>query len=259
MVFVSHRLAEVLEISTRVTVLRDGKLVGVYPDRGNDAVPTDRIHDRQDFRPDRPHHGHRQSPIVLAGRRPVAARATIEDVSLTIRRGETLGLTGLLGAGRTELALSIFGMLGRTAAPSRSTARPLDLRSNRDAIRAGIGYLSEDRLSLGLIQQQSIADNMVPPVLDKILNSGGLISYAKKAALGPPLDLGAGYQDRRAGRCDLDAFGRKSATRRDRQMAGCRPQAHHSRFTHRGCRRRRPRRHIRDRRANSRQRDLPSC
>jgi simple sugar transport system ATP-binding protein len=59
---------------------------------------------------------------------------------------------------------------------------PLDLRSNRDAIRAGIGYLSEDRLSLGLIQPQSIADNLVLPVLDKILN-GGFISAHKKQAL----------------------------------------------------------------------------
>ena len=58
---------------------------------------------------------------------------------------------------------------------------PLDLRSNRDAIRAGIGYLSEDRLSLGLIQPQSIADNMVLPVLDKILDAADLMR--KKAAL----------------------------------------------------------------------------
>ena len=70
--------------------------------------------------------------------------------------------------------------------PDRGTisidGAPLDLRSNRDAIRAGIGYLSEDRLSLGLIQPQSIADNLVLPVLDKILDHG-LISMRKKAAL----------------------------------------------------------------------------
>ena len=71
-------------------------------------------------------------------------------------------MTGLLGAGRTELALSIFGMLQpRSRQRSRSTASRSTSRSNRDAIRAGIGYLSEDRLSLGLIQPQSIADNLV--------------------------------------------------------------------------------------------------
>src|SRR4029078_9738787 len=105
-----------------------------------------------------------------------------EDVSLTIRRGETLGLTGLLGAGRTELALSIFGMLRPDRGAILVDGEMLDLRSNRDAIRAGIGYLSEDRLSLGLIQQQSIADNTAITVLDKVLSSG-LISMRRKNAL----------------------------------------------------------------------------
>jgi ABC-type uncharacterized transport system ATPase subunit len=99
----------------------------------------------------------------------------------------------------------------------------LQLRSNRDAIRAGIGYLSEDRLSLGLIQPQSIADNLVISVLDKILD-GGLIFQRKKEApvahwirelavkIGHPEDA------------DFDALRRQSAAHRHRQMAGGRAQ-----------------------------------
>ena len=92
-----------------------------------------------------------------------------EDVSFTVRRGETLGITGLLGAGRTELALTLFGMRKPKSGTIVLDGKPVRFGSNRDAIKAGIAYLSEDRLSLGLIQPQSIDDNMVISSLDKIL------------------------------------------------------------------------------------------
>jgi simple sugar transport system ATP-binding protein len=180
-VFVSHRLAEVLEISSRVTVLRDGRLVGVYPTSGMTQSRLTELMTGKTFGQSVRTRDHKNSPVVLQVD-GLSRAGDYENVSLTIRRGETLGLTGLLGAGRTELALSIFGMVR----PDRGTilldGEVLRLRSNRDAIRAGIGYLSEDRLSLGLIQQQSIADNMVLPVLDKILDHC-MISFSQKDAL----------------------------------------------------------------------------
>ena len=180
-VFVSHRLAEVLEISSRVTVLRDGKLVGVFATAGMSQsrlteLMTGKIFDQSVTAKD-----HNAAPIVLSVE-GLSRRGDYHDVSLTIRKGETLGLTGLLGAGRTELALSIFGMLRPDSGTISIGGVPLDLHSNRDAIRAGIGYLSEDRLSLGLIQPQSIADNLVLPVLDKILERG-FISAQRKQGL----------------------------------------------------------------------------
>ncbi len=180
-VFVSHRLAEVLEISTRVTVLRDGRLVGVFPTAGMSQsrlteLMTGRTFDQAVVAGD-----HAGDPIVLsvAG---LSRGGEYDDVGLSVRRGETLGLTGLLGAGRTELALSIFGMLRPDSGAISIEGKRLDLRSNRDAIAAGIGYLSEDRLTLGLIQPQSIADNLILPVLDKVIEHG-LISPQKKQAL----------------------------------------------------------------------------
>ena len=89
-------------------------------------------------------------------------------------------ITGLLGSGRTELALSLFG----TTKPSRGEMRlggeTIKFRSNLDAIKSGVAYVSEDRLALGLIQEQSIADNLILSVLDKILTFGRLISFRKK-------------------------------------------------------------------------------
>lgn len=180
-VFVSHRLAEVLDISTRVTVLRDGMLVGVYPTTGMTQSRLTELMTGKTFQPGVRTRDNSDAPVVLAVDH-LTRPGDYEDVSLTIRRGETVGLTGLLGAGRTELALSIFGMLQPQAGSIRIEGRPLVMRSNRDAIAAGVGYLSEDRLALGLIQPQSIADNTVITVLDKILG-GRLISKRKKDAL----------------------------------------------------------------------------
>ena len=180
-IFVSHRLAEVLEISSRVTVLRDGKLVGVFPTQGMTQSRLTELMTGKTFDQGVRRRDLTGAPVVL--RIEGLTRAgDYEDISLAIRRGETLGLTGLLGAGRTELALSIFGMLRPDRGRISLDGQVLNLRSNRDAIHAGIGYLSEDRLSLGLIQPQSIADNTVMPVLDKILDRK-LISYRKKDAM----------------------------------------------------------------------------
>ena len=186
-VFVSHRLAEVLEISSRVTVLRDGKLVGVYPTRGMTQSRLTELMTGKSF-----------EQAITAGDRPAAPtvlavdalmrHGEFHDVSFTIRKGETLGLTGLLGAGRTELALSIFGMLRPDRGTISIDGHPVELRSNRDAIHAGIAYLSEDRLSLGLIQPQSVADNLVLPVLDRILERGLISSRRKRSLVGRWID-----------------------------------------------------------------------
>jgi simple sugar transport system ATP-binding protein len=180
-VFVSHRLAEVLEIATRVTVLRDGKLVGVFPTGGMSQSRLTQLMTGKTFEQSVKARSHDAAPVVLQVD-DLTRGGDYHSVSLRIRKGETVGLTGLLGAGRTELALSIFGMMRPDSGNVSIEGAPVRSNSNRDAIRAGIGYLSEDRLSLGLIQAQSIADNMVIPVLHKILDRG-LISYTKKSHL----------------------------------------------------------------------------
>ena len=196
-VFVSHRLAEVLEISSRVTVLRDGNLVGVYSTEGMTQSRITELMTGKTFdHTVRTRELSASTPMLEV--RGLSRPGEFEDVTLTVRRGETLGITGLLGAGRTELALTLFGM----RRPKRGTitldGKQLSLSSNRDAIRAGIAYLSEDRLQLGLIQPQAIDDNLVISSLDRIL-SGGLLSARKKRDLvgGWVKDLGVkiGLQD----------------------------------------------------------------
>ncbi|MEM0905908.1 MAG: sugar ABC transporter ATP-binding protein [Pseudomonadota bacterium] len=180
-VFVSHRLQEVLEVSEAVTVLRDGKLVGVFPTTGMTQTHLTELmtghtfesaiaaRDRSDAEP----------VLTLEG---LSRQGEYDDINLVIRRGEIVGLTGLLGAGRTELGLTLFGM----TAPDRGTitlnGKSVRFASNSDAISAGVAYVSEDRLSLGLIQPQPIADNIAITVLNRLTRQG-LISFSRKRRL----------------------------------------------------------------------------
>lgn len=181
-VFVSHRLAEVLEIANRVTVLRDGRLVGVFQAEGMTQSRLAELMTGKQF------------DSVVAARDTVGNRPVLKvqglsrgdeyrDIDLTIRAGEVVGLTGLIGAGRTELGHSLFGMTRPDSGSIILDDVPLRMSSNRDAVAAGIAYVSEDRLALGLVQPQSIADNLVLPVLRKITGRDKLISRRKKADL----------------------------------------------------------------------------
>lgn len=180
-VFVSHRLAEVLEISDRMTVLRDGALVGVFPVEGMTQSRVTELMTGRNFDSAVIAADHDDAEVVLSVK-GLSRAGEFSDISFDLRRGETLGITGLLGAGRTELALTLFGMHRPQAGEIAIEGSRVQFGSNRDAIRAGIAYLSEDRLSLGLNQPQSIADNLVMASLDKLL-SGGMISPAKKAGV----------------------------------------------------------------------------
>lgn len=181
-VFVSHRLAEVLEVCTRVTVLRDGNYVGTFPTVGMTQTRLTELMTGRTFEYAVQDRDLSAFPVVLDVQ-GLSRPGEYEEVSLQIRRGEILGLTGRLGSGRTELALSLFGMTRPAAGTITLEGKPLSLSSNEAAIAAGVAYVSEDRLTLGLVQQQSIGDNTVATVLDRLLGLGGLISRNRRSAL----------------------------------------------------------------------------
>ncbi|MEK0083516.1 sugar ABC transporter ATP-binding protein [Benzoatithermus flavus] len=181
-VFVSHRLDEVVEIAERVTVMRDGRKVGTYAAGEVDArrigelmtgLSIEHVITARDMS---------EAPPLLEVRGLFRA-GEYADVSFTLRRGEILGITGLLGAGRTELALSLFGMTRPDAGEIRLDGKPLALGSNQDAIRAGIAYVSEDRLHLGLNMRQSVADNLALASLDRLAGALGWVPPARRRSL----------------------------------------------------------------------------
>ncbi len=181
-VFVSHRLAEVLDISARVTVVRDGNLVGVYPTQGMSQSKLGELMTGQTLEHDvTARDRSRESPILET--RDLSRHGDFKDVSLTVRKGEIVGVTGLIGAGRTELAHALIGMTRPDAGEILLNGEPVQIRSIRQAIDKGIAYVSEDRLSLGLIQPQSIHDNIIMSVLNRLLNGLGLLSPVKREKL----------------------------------------------------------------------------
>lgn len=156
-VFVSHRLGEVLELCSRVTVLRDGQLVGTFPTKGMTQKKLSNLMTGFDI-DENPREVTNFGETILELQN-LSRIGEFEDVSFALQKGQIIGLTGLLGSGRTELAHVIFGMTQPTAGSMTVSGAEIVFNSNRDAIQAGIAYVSEDRLNLGLHQSQSIIKN----------------------------------------------------------------------------------------------------
>ncbi|PQL02144.1 lipase [Pantoea ananatis] len=181
-VFVSHRLDEVLEISDRVTVIRDGRRVGSWPAQDMTPHRLTEMMTGQKLEYPLKNVTRRRNRVLLEVEH-LSRSGQYHDVNFRLYEGEVLGLCGLLGSGRTELALSLFGMTQPDSGKIWLDTKPVRFRSHEDAIKAGIGYVSEDRLTLGLVQQQSVADNMVLPILDKLQNRFHLIDEYRKNRL----------------------------------------------------------------------------
>jgi simple sugar transport system ATP-binding protein len=181
-VFVSHRLDEVVEIAERVTVMRDGRKVGTWPVAEVNQRRIAHLMTGLDI-------DHAIVARDMSAAEPLlrvenlSRRGEFADISFTLHRGEVLGIVGLLGSGRTELALTLFGMHRAEGGTIKLEGEPLRLRSNRDAVRAGIAYVSEDRLGLGVILPQSIGDNIILAVMKGMAGRLGLLSGKSRRAL----------------------------------------------------------------------------
>ncbi len=164
-VFVRHRLDEVLEVADRVTVLRNGERVGTYDAAG---MTGDRLGELMTGKVFTHRLRERRPPgttmLAVGG---LSRTGDYRDISFEVRAGEILGIIGRLGSGRTELALSLFGMNPPDAGEIRIGGAPLVRHATRDAIARGIAYLSEDRLSLGLVMKQPVSANITLAVLDR--------------------------------------------------------------------------------------------
>ena len=179
--FVSHKLEEVFEISERFTILRNGQAVITCLPEELDRRKFTRHMTGRDFEDAHFSFDDPTAEPVLEVER-LSAEGAFSDVSFTLRKGEILGITGLLGSGRTELALTLFGACARSSGEVRVKGAPVELRSVRDAIAAGIGYVPEDRLTEGLFLDRSIGDNIVISEIDQLVSKGLLDQRDKRAA-----------------------------------------------------------------------------
>jgi rhamnose transport system ATP-binding protein len=179
--FVSHRLEEVFEIADAVTVFRDGRRISTRPraevtPQGAIADMVGREMGLLQARPPAP-----QGDLLLEVR-GLGRTGVVQDVSFDVRRGEVLGFAGLIGAGRTDIALALFGIEPATAGTIELDGRAQVIRSPRQAMACGIAYLSEDRRLLGLSLPMSIAANISLPALRRYLNRLGLVRTGRERA-----------------------------------------------------------------------------
>lgn len=164
--YISHRLAEVFRIADRVTVLKDGAGQGTMPVA--EATPAGLVARMvgRDLDPHQRRAAPAPGPVVLDVRGlsddPAipGLRPRLQDISFSVRAGEVVALAGLVGAGRTETALALFGMRPGVRGVVMVNGWAADARSPQEAIAGGIGYVPEDRKEAGLFLDMSIADNV---------------------------------------------------------------------------------------------------
>ena len=177
-VHISHRLEELQQISDRITVMRDGRTVATLatPDASIDEVI--RLMVGRTVFGSGPELPERPSTDVALEVRGMSRGRFVRDVSFAVRRGEIVGLAGLMGAGRTELARCVFGADRRDAGEVLVHGKPAHIGSPQDAVRAGIAYLSEDRKRFGLALGMDVESNVVQATLGRFSNRFGWIDRA---------------------------------------------------------------------------------
>lgn len=161
-IYISHRLEELRSIGDRVTVLRDGHNVGTYPINETDVDMLVRLMIGRDLQQFEVGEVSPDAPEVLRVEN-LTRRGKFEDVSFNLRRGEIISLTGLMGAGRTEVAQAIFGYKPANSGDIYVRGQKARIRQPGDALRLGIGFLTEDRVASGLGLTMNIRENMTLP------------------------------------------------------------------------------------------------
>lgn len=175
-IYISHRMDEIARITDRVTVMRDGEYVGTVntKETTKDEIIAMMVGRTIYEDPKAASAVADDAPVVLEVKN-LNAGSSVKDVSFQLRKGEILGFSGLMGAGRTEVARLLFGADKKEIGTIFVNGKEVTINSPQDAIREGIGYLSEDRKRFGCIVDMTIADNTVMTNLDKYIK-GGLIN-----------------------------------------------------------------------------------
>ncbi len=178
--FISHRLDEVFSVADRITVYRDGRHISTRPTaETNEALVVREMVGRElgDFFA-RTHTKGGEVALRVDG---LGRTGVFSGVSFEVRHGEVLGFAGLVGSGRTDVALALFGIAPADAGEIRVADQKVTIRSPQDALDHGIAYLSEDRRKLGLSMPQSVAANITLPVMSRYTGPGPLVDRSAES------------------------------------------------------------------------------
>jgi rhamnose transport system ATP-binding protein len=179
LVYISHRLEEVAALADRVSVLRDGELVATRPMAEVDGNELIRLMVGREIQAIFPKRTVPIGDVALEAVGLGCRAAGIHGVSLQVRKGEILGVAGLVGAGRTELARVLFGLTQADAGVVRLDGRTVRVRSPAEAVRLGLAYLPEDRRRHGVVSEMSIAANTTLASL-RAITHGGFLDFEEE-------------------------------------------------------------------------------
>jgi len=180
--YISHRIEELFRIADRVTVLRDGNTVGTCQMGGLSSNELIRMMVGRELETLYPRHQIKLGEVALDLRAISCKPLNVKNVNLTVRHGEIVGLAGLVGAGRTQLAEAVFGLAPITQGEVYVDGEGIDIRSPADAVRAGLAYVPEDRARHGVILEMPVSMNITLASLGQV-SVHGLIRGAVEQEL----------------------------------------------------------------------------
>ncbi|MGD8290077.1 MAG: sugar ABC transporter ATP-binding protein [Desulfobacterales bacterium] len=178
-VFISHRIDEVLDISDRVTVLRDGEKVGTNLTGNLDQEQIIRMMIGREIKELITKETVKIDDVIMQIDN-ISLAGDFKNISFELRKGEILGFAGLVGAGRSEVSRAIFGITPPESGSISIKGRNVNIRSPKDAIKHGVAYVPEDRQHQGLFLPFGIASNMTLAIPERITNRGWIKSQAEK-------------------------------------------------------------------------------
>lgn len=176
--FVSHKLDELFQIADRFTIIRDGQFVAAHSkeELDEEMLINLMVGRKVEFT----HQGAEKIGDTVMEVKGLSRAGCFRDVSFQLHEGEILSITGLVGAGRTEVLQAICGIAAADAGEILIGGKPAKIRNMRDAVRYGIGYVPENRLTEGLVLSKSVEDNIVMTVYRALRGKMGLLSSKKK-------------------------------------------------------------------------------
>jgi len=181
-IFVSHKLNEVMDVAEMVTILRDGIEIGCYPASELDSDKIEFLMTGGNFKYSKNEETiSTESPLLEVA--SISRKDNYRNISFVLHPGEILGITGLLGSGRTELAMSLFGMNPFDSGTVKLNGKDINFRTIEEAVASGVAYVPENRLVQGLVMEQPVSSNTVVTIIDRLLKSSKIIDHNKKKKL----------------------------------------------------------------------------
>lgn len=174
LIYISHRMEEIFSLSDRVAVMRDGQLVGVAPTKELNVNTVVQMMVGRELREFFPKAETRRGDVALEVRN-LRSGGRLKDATFTLYKGEIVGLAGLVGSGRTEIARVLFGADKNEEGEIRVAGKPVKLHSPQEAIRLGIGLVTEDRKAQGLFLKQSLRSNASVSLFERLSRFGFLL------------------------------------------------------------------------------------